>query len=820
MAILNTVRGLHVSPGIYTKETELKTSNNTVGITTLGLAGETLKGPAFSPISVSNWREYSDTFGGTSTEIYKGSRYPRYELPYVAQDYLTESNQLIVTRVLGLSGYNAGRAWLIKSIGSGVGEDMLVAVIRSRGHYVRAFGNPSFSSDPVASGDIELNVQYVVGRINQSDTTPLTSADFVTYMGTQYTFGQRFFGSTDATFTVGGTNLTVYGYCGTNYDYDKFMWDVYDLQIGVASVSSANFTCGKVGTWSDGTPIDGIPSTPSDFGTFQLIVTLRNNDGTPGDTIEYTVSLNPGQKNYIYNVLGSTPDDNDAPIYIEELYDVALQQLIFKNGVDPVNFIEGISLTLEEKGSETSVIPMFKPVNSILTTPNQSLTKSMLNNRYLYTGFDINGNPLITEYALETVTIVTTPTYSKTSTTNFNTLGTADIGKVLVVKEDVDSTGRVTYNYHYIMTTTDGVLFEEKLDSTPAKNPDTNGYYWGFIYIENEQLFYTKNADGSVTRVVGDVSDYRESFRYSSSPWIVSQMIGTFANNEVKRLFRFHSISDGDTANELFKISIQNIDPDNLTFDVVIRDFNDGDGSVSILEDFPRCNLNPTSSNYILNRIGSFDNSTPIRSKYVMVEMSDNDVRFSIPCGFLGFPVRDLSDKGIQKPALAYNVTLNEDIRNRRQYFGMSDLVGIDSDILTYKGRTAYTDGTFTDGFHLDSRVSSCNTLVDGENPGVDCTTDPANPVLGMFTWQTVTVDTVGDGGEAPQITGDDIIGTIYEDSSTRKFTFCMYGGFDGWDVYRTSRTTSDGFKMNRYKGKINPNTGQGEHFSVIRNNE
>jgi len=826
MAILNTVRGLHVSPGIYTKETELKTSNNTFGITTLGLAGETLKGPAFSPISVSNWREYSDTFGGTSTEIYKGSRYPRYELPYVAQDYLTESNQLIVTRVLGLSGYNAGRAWLIKAIGSGIGKDMLVAVIRSRGHYVKTFGNPSFSSAPVAS--IEANVQYVVGRANQSSVTPLTPTDYITYNSKQYTFGQRFFGVAGQTiFTKNpavNPQLTVYGYCGTNYDYDKFMWDVYDVTIGPTSIPLANFTCGKVGTWVDGAQVAGIPSTPSDFGTFQLTVTLRNNDGTAGDTVSFTVSFNPGQKNYIYNVIGGTPDDNDAPIYIEELYDVAFQQLVFKNGVDPVNFIEGISTTLESTLNESSIIPMFQPVVSILTTPNQSVTKSMLGNRYLYTGFDVNGNSLITEYAKETITIITTPTYSKTSTKAFNTLGTTDIGKILVVKEDVDSSGKVTYNYHYIVTTTDGTIFEEKLDSASAKNPDTDGYYWGFVFVANEQLFYEIKTNGGTTvveRVIGDLNDYTESFRYASSPWIVSQMIGTFANNQVHKLFRFHSISDGDTANTLFKISIQNIDPDNLTFDVIIRDFNDSDASVTVLESYLRCNLNPDSSSYILNRIGSFDNSTPIVSKYVMVEMAENDnIRFSIPCGFLGYPVRDLVDENVTKPALAYNVTLNEEIKTKRQYFGMSDLVGIDTDIISYKGRSAYSDGTFTDGFHLDSRVSSCFTLVDGENPGVDCTTNPTTPVLGMFTWQTVSVDTVGAGGEAPQITGDDITGTIYEDVTTRKFTFCMYGGFDGWDIYRTSRTTSDDFKMNRYKGKINPNTGHGEHFSWITNNE
>ena len=41
---------------------------------------------------------------------------------------------------------------------------------------------------------------------------------------------------------------------------------------------------------------------------------------------------------------------------------------------------------------------------------------------------------------------------------------------------------------------------------------------------------------------------------------------------------------------------------------------------------------------------------------------------------------------------------------------------------------------------------------------------------------------------------------TIYEDINYRKFTVLPYGGFDGWDVYRTSRTITDDFKYNKYK--------------------
>ena len=44
-----------VSPGVYTSEKDLTFVAQSVGVSTLGLVGETLKGPAFEPILISNF---------------------------------------------------------------------------------------------------------------------------------------------------------------------------------------------------------------------------------------------------------------------------------------------------------------------------------------------------------------------------------------------------------------------------------------------------------------------------------------------------------------------------------------------------------------------------------------------------------------------------------------------------------------------------------------------------------------------------------------------------------------------------------------------
>ena len=127
--MISDARRGHVSPGIYTEEKDVTYSVKSLGITSLGLVGETLYGPAFENIEIKNWSEFVDYFGGTSTEKFKDGGLPKYELPYIAKSYLEESQRLNVVRVLGLSGYHAGPAWAIKA------GEKIVAILRSKRVY-------------------------------------------------------------------------------------------------------------------------------------------------------------------------------------------------------------------------------------------------------------------------------------------------------------------------------------------------------------------------------------------------------------------------------------------------------------------------------------------------------------------------------------------------------------------------------------------------------------------------------------------------------------------------------------------------------------
>ena len=172
---------------------------------------------------------------------------------------------------------------------------------------------------------------------------------------------------------------------------------------------------------------------------------------------------------------------------------------------------------------------------------------------------------------------------------------------------------------------------------------------------------------------------------------------------------------------------------------------------------------------------------------------------------FLGFPMPDYdTTDGVLAD---YNVLFKSSEKVRAQYFGMTN-EHADEDVLKYKGANFYTDngddnpsGT-TAGFHMDSILSKSdaeNIYVDGSNG---------------YSFVTVSTDKVSGDEYIPRIINAPYMNsTIYKDEKVRKFTCYFYGGFDGWDVNRKSRTNTDGYKASRY------NVNKSEIFSKVNEN-
>lgn len=315
-----------------------------------------------------------------------------------------------------------------------------------------------------------------------------------------------------------------------------------------------------------------------------------------------------------------------------------------------------------------------------------------------------------------------------------------------------------------------------------------------------------------VSGVTGYTNGFLEPFRAAETPWVVSEAKGASDKAiELKKLFKFYTISDGNAANYQVKVSIENIRPDDGLFTVVVRDFYDTDANPVILEKYSNLTMVEGESNYIGLKIGTYDGDYEAKSKYIVVRMADSEgIESCIPCGFLGYPVPTYgANSGI---SLAYNTIFDDSVRAKKQYFGLNGDI-LDVDILNYKGADAYATDLgdakpelLTNGFHLDSimdRNTYCSEFDESGNCVSSVTICPETCVITVdgesgYTFSTVAANQ-GEGA-IPRILNEDYMeNTIYADKNLRKFTLYPYGGFDGWDIYRDQRTNRDDYKATKY---------------------
>jgi hypothetical protein len=296
--------------------------------------------------------------------------------------------------------------------------------------------------------------------------------------------------------------------------------------------------------------------------------------------------------------------------------------------------------------------------------------------------------------------------------------------------------------------------------------------------LDSDELGYGINGD-LIDINSNRFADYKQQYQTPQTPWIISELRGS----EIERLFRFITISDGTSANKEIKISIQNIDPVSQEFDIVIRDFNDTDANIIVLESYTRCSMRKELNNYIGSRIGTKDGEYELKSNYVMLEMNPNAPEDSFACGFEGYNIPNFNStytdttSGIDGviPKIFYNKSYENDDNVNRTYLGVTERAydgtnvrgtGINQNIFNYYGAT---EKVKTKGFHLDS--------------GATQVYEDGSYIIGEF-----------ETGESELRDYSDVNSPVdvYYEKNTRKFTVVPYGGFDGWNEHRTNRTYGD----------------------------
>jgi len=375
------------------------------------------------------------------------------------------------------------------------------------------------------------------------------------------------------------------------------------------------------------------------------------------------------------------------------------------------------------------------------------------------TSSEINDNPL-GEF---TLTAVGETSGSKTFTCSMDTSSTKYVSKVLGVD-----------------------VFDKKKGDTPV-----------YVFEEYPKLLKSLYNLGLVRGLSTSVTehdvnnDFLNQWETPASPTVVSEVRG----GTVADLFSVISISDGDAANNQIKIQIQNIDIETGEFDLVVRDFNDTDENQVGLEKFSRCSMNPDLPGYIARKIGTSDGEYELRSKYIMLNLAEEHPVDAFPAGFKGFVSDSISGNKIGSilykteyydagGVIGYSSLGEPELTNgdkvRKVTLGLSTQVGIDADLFNYKGNSA---NLTTHGFHLSSSASSIG-------------------------YKTTPYDLEGsDKGKL--------------DSKTfRKFTFGVCGGFDGWDIYRGTRTNGDGYIFGKNTYVSGHTTNNGVFSSSVGNSD
>ena len=732
MATAQANKKVFVSPGVYTSETDLSFVAQSVGVTTLGIVGETIKGPAFEPIFITNYDEFQAYFGGTEPVKFVNTQIPKYEAAYIAKSYLQQSNQLFVTRVLGLSGYDAGPSWTI-SVTANV-DPLTIGF------------NPSSVGTVFTATFVGSNSANTV-TLNTS-TLPATIQDSYT---SQYRLSD-------------GSVSTL------ENDFNYYISSITD------TLGASGNTCVIYGS---------IPS--SDWSSLTgSYPNLNNVYGVPGDgDIQYN-DLSSGLNDPWYY---ANFDNYSADNYSGYSFDYILSSVVSGAGDSYSGIISGTIYTF----SGTAYSEYNNMVVATLRSRGISLYTNNVSSENHGPIYETTGLTMVCNGSYSGVSTDPYGTFLLSGVTNdnttfqFETSLLASSSKYITKVFGVDNFGKSRY--------TVPVFVEESYQASL-----NIAYQKGYIKGLNCSLIDLPDARSESNT---SIAYSLERYQSPETPYLVSELRG----NKVYNLFKFISISDGDAANMETKVSIANLSFNNMSFDVLVRNFYDTDATPFVIEKFTNCNMDPGSNNFIGVKIGTSNGEYALISKYIMVELADGFPIDAIPCGFRGYTQREYENlSSYPSPYIQYKTKYfypGETITNppfggaanttesngdivRRSYLGFSTQYGVDESFLTYKGKqtpaswisnptqAAEPWNVLSKGFHMDSGA----TVVTISN-----------------TFQT-SGQTAFECGAADFRFDPESQENPYYFIYSRKYTVCFAGGFDGWDIYREHRTNTDNFQL------------------------
>jgi len=725
-----------VSPGVYTSERDLTFVAQSVGVTTLGIVGETLQGPAFEPIFISNFDEFQVYFGGTSPEKFVNTQIPKYETAYIAKAYLSQANQLFVTRILGLSGYDAGPSWSVVTI---------------------ANPNPATIAATGNTTGITLNFTGTTGASTNITITSVPSQLTSDFYSTYTTFN-------------GGTSTL-------NSDFQAFIsTNVNRFSVSASTSATTAIYWGTLSattlSYVSGSSVNTVTATSETFGVDNVNLSLANLSASTNDTWYYALfDYNKVQSVGSYFGYGFGSSIGAMSSLGGGVFSGSCNiGMTFYSGSPYSDWDDLVVATLRSRGlttySSTQHGPKYWVTGTsdvqMVCTGNYSAVTSNPFSTFVISGITYDSDT----FSFETSIKSTNKNYMSSlfGKSNFS----KDRNEVpLFVEEIYPSLLNSGYNNSKIRGLFCSLI---SLDSAVSLNTDTIGFYLEQYqtpktpYLVSElrgnlvyKLFkFVLISDGNAANRLIKLSIGNISFTNNTFDVFVRDFYDTDQN--VRVIESFTNCSLDPTQNNFIA---NKIGTSNGEYQVKSKYI-----MIEMADEAPTDALPCGFEGYDMRK---YANATPpyiiYKTKYLKAGDQIDNPPFGAGSG-------------------GDNIRISGGENVRRAYLGISNITGVDYDFFDYKGKQLPTNiatdttgpewGYITKGFHLDSGA----TIVTVSSAYVTSGQSAFDVGTGSFSSEPLDTD------------------NPYYNLRTRKYTVYAYGGFDGWDIYREYRTNADTFAL------------------------
>jgi len=728
-----TSNKVFVSPGVYTSERDLSFVAQSVGVTTLGLVGETISGPAFEPIFITNYDEFQSYFGGTNPTKFVNTQIPKYEAAYIAKSYLQQSNQLFVTRVLGLSGYDAGPSWSITTIGN----------LDSSGTTATGVLGPfSISFTGVSGTSTSVGVNY--------SALPISITDVITNPYTTYTGGEssiirdmdRYLYSEIVNNTTSGETSYFWGAVSAS-TFNSTTGDTVNQTGALGSVNTNVFNVEDI--LFESCDLTASVNDPWYYALFTETANVYNGTGFGmGVTSMTNVGLNfQGTAKVYVTSYSGTPYSGYHDVVVATLRSRGIDN--YTNDDGPVYEVSGVTDVLLDCTGAYSGIS-----TNPFSTFAVSATTTDGDNFIFQTSFNLSSSNYLSKvFGKSNFAKPKSEVPLFVEEEYYNLLNTGyRLGKVRGLSCDLVDLPSARQD---LATNTSIGWYLERYQT-----PETPYFVSELRGNQVYNMFKVLTiSDGNTANREIKVSIMNISFNNGTFDVVVRDFFDTDANPVVLEKFTNCTMDMNQNSFVAKRIGTSNGEFE-LRSRFIMLEMN---------EDAPYDSL-PCGFRGYQTRQYSGVNSPFL--EYKTKYDTPGEVIWNPPFG---------AATGTD------NETRSSGDRVRRTFLGVSNTVGIDSDFLQYKGKQNPTNlGTATDsqpwgyltkGYHMDSGATvimiSSNYITSGE-----------------------TAFEVGDASFDSEPTE----GSPYFRLNARKFTVVPSGGFDGWDIYRQYRTNGDRYQL------------------------